>query len=223
MIERAIHEFRSRNSAASRAGFTLLEMLVAVTLLALITALLTGSLRFGARVWETGEQAGEDSRVAAVQRLIFQWLQEAEQMRMPGADRDPLRGTFEGHPAALRFLGVQHGIGLPGGFYLGDLYLREGEDGRSALVLRHRPVRPVAEGLMEIIPETGGEERVFLENVAHIDFAYFGRENVTLAPAWLEDWSGRLDLPLMVRVRLRFAEGDRRQWPDLIVPLATAG
>jgi hypothetical protein len=155
--------------------------------------------------------------------LIFQWLQEAEQMRMPGADGDILRGAFEGHPTALRFLGVQHGIGLPGGFYLNDLYLRDDEDGRRALVLRHRPVRPGPAGLMEIVPETGGEERVLLENIAAIDIAYFGRANVALNPDWLIDWSGRLDLPLMVRLRLRFAEGDRREWADLIVPVATAG
>lgn len=210
--------------APAKGGFTLLEMLVAISLLALIALLATGSLRFGVRVWETGERAGERTRVAAVQRLLFQWLQEAEQMRMPDGEGDPLRGVFEGHSRALRFIGVQRGIGLPGGYYLNEFWLREEADGSHALVLRRRLVQPVERGLIEAAPEAeGGEARVLLEDVAALEIAYFGRETAAAEFAWLESWRSRLDLPPLVRIRLRFPEGDRRDWPELIVPLAMAG
>ncbi|MFP3945092.1 MAG: prepilin-type N-terminal cleavage/methylation domain-containing protein [Alphaproteobacteria bacterium] len=217
------HILRRRRNPCSRAGFTLLEMLVAITLLALIALVLTGALGFGARVWETGERGSERTRVVAVQRLLFQWLQQAEQMRMPGEDDAPLRGVFEGNPLAVRLIGVQPGIGLPGGYYLSEVYLRESEDG-GALVLRRRFVQPVEDGLVDAAPdENTGEERVLLDNVAAVDFAYFGRETAASDPAWLESWGGRLDLPALVRIRLRFEEGDGRDWPELIVPLAMAG
>ena len=42
----------SENSGRN-AGFTLVELLVAITLLALVSAALFGGLRFGARAWES--------------------------------------------------------------------------------------------------------------------------------------------------------------------------
>ncbi len=219
MAERRGHRDRTRLRAV--AGFTLLEMLVAVALLALIAMLLTGALGFGVRVWETAESVDERSRVAAVQRLLFQWLQEAEQTRMLGKDGEDLRGVFEGHASALRFMGVQQGIGLPGGYYLNELYLRE-ED-TPALVLRRRLVQPDRSGLVEAAPEADdGEARVIVDKVAAVEIAYFGRETAASEPEWLDSWSGRLDLPLLVRIRLRFAQSDGRDWPELIVPMALA-
>lgn len=217
------HKTRKHRDHISQAGFTLLEMLVAITLFALITALLTGSLRFGARVWETGERLNTETKVASVQQLLFRWIQEAEQMRMPGADNKILRGAFDGDAAHLRFLGTQHGIGMPGGYYLNDLYIEDnGNDGR-ALMLRRRLVQPGIRGLTEVPPPEAGEKaRVLLDGAVSVQIAYFGREDAGAAPAWIDTWSDRLDLPQLVRVRVRFAKGDRRHWPDLIVPLAFA-
>lgn len=40
-------------------GFTLLELLIAITILGLLATILFGGLRFGTRVWNTGDQALE--------------------------------------------------------------------------------------------------------------------------------------------------------------------
>ncbi|MGZ8995206.1 MAG: prepilin-type N-terminal cleavage/methylation domain-containing protein [Rhodospirillales bacterium] len=41
---------------SSEAGFTLLELLAALTVLAVLMAMMFGGLRFGARVWESGDE-----------------------------------------------------------------------------------------------------------------------------------------------------------------------
>lgn len=52
-----------------------------------------------------------------------------------------------------------------------------------------------------------------------IEIRYLGRS--TFAPeqglVWQSNWTHRADLPLLVRVRVSFADGDPRVWPDLIV------
>ena len=59
-------------------GFTLLELLVAITLLGLLMAALFGGLRLGARVWETGEtRLDASARVQIVQDFLRQRLAEA--------------------------------------------------------------------------------------------------------------------------------------------------
>ncbi len=67
-------------------GFTLLELLVAITLLGLLMAALFGGLRLGARVWETGEtRLDASARVQIVQDFLRQRLAEAAAAGSGGA------------------------------------------------------------------------------------------------------------------------------------------
>src|SRR5437763_14961141 len=60
--------FRQENGEA---GFTLLELLIATTVLAFLSLLLFGGLRFGTRVWEKSETSTtETNRVRAAQLLL---------------------------------------------------------------------------------------------------------------------------------------------------------
>ena len=57
--------------ATGERGFTLLELLISMSLLGLLMLGLFGGLRLGARVWEAGDQQSADRiRVEAVQRFI---------------------------------------------------------------------------------------------------------------------------------------------------------
>ena len=47
---------KGRPEAGSEGGFTLLELLAALTVLAVLMTMMFGGLRFGARVWETGDR-----------------------------------------------------------------------------------------------------------------------------------------------------------------------
>ena len=59
-------------------GFTLVELLVAITLLGLIAVALSGALRFGARVWDVGTERGaQSSRVEAAQNFLRRRIAEA--------------------------------------------------------------------------------------------------------------------------------------------------
>lgn len=61
-----------------------------------------------------------------------------------------------------------------------------------------------------------------IDNVAAIDLAYFGPDRFSPDERWQAFWIQRQQAPALVRLRLRFVAGDRREWPDLIVrPRAT--
>jgi general secretion pathway protein J len=63
------------------------------------------------------------------------------------------------------------------------------------------------------------DRKVLLRGVQAIDLAYFGPSRG--APAWAPQWQDQPFMPQLVRLRLGFAPGDRRRWPDLVVhPLA---
>lgn len=205
--------------ARAGAGFTLLELLVAVTLLGLLMAALFGGLRLGARVWETGEtRLDAAARVQIVQDLIRQRLAQALPLEAVLPEGEDYQALFLGRVDSLRFATLlpEH---LGGGLALIELAIAEapqeradGEE-RADLVLRLRPFEPAE----EVVPETAPEERVLLEDVEAFELAYYGALGPDELPEWWEAWEGQIDLPQLVMMHVRFAEDDPRRWPELVV------
>ncbi|CCQ73352.1 type II secretion system protein J [Magnetospira sp. QH-2] len=81
-------------------GFTLMEMLVSLSVLALIMTLLSGSLHFGARAWEKGRMVlDRDADLRAVHRVLRRMVTETAPEVIPG-DKG-LTFAFSGTPNAL--------------------------------------------------------------------------------------------------------------------------
>jgi general secretion pathway protein J len=198
-------------------GFTLLELLVAITLLGLLMAALFGGLRLGARVWETGEaRLDASARVQVVQDFLRQRLAAAvpfEVVMLAEDGRPEL--AFRGTGDELRFAGVlpDH---LGAGLYLMQLTVAAGgDDGeRRDLVLRWQPLDLEGDS-PEAPPEP--EERVLLAGIETLELAYFGTQDRREAPDWWPEWTQQDVLPGLVRVVLRFPPDDLRHWPELIV------
>lgn len=193
---------RKRPRRGAPPGFTLLELLVATTLLGFVVVGLAGGLRFGARVWEasaarTARHADLDPVFAVLRALV--------------ADGRSLSGGAGGlqlvadPPAAL-------GNPVPH-----DMQLALSPDGR--LLLRWRPHRRGGD------PATAlpFQETELASRLAALEIAYLPRpssERGTAAPPppeWLPLWRDRAKPPGLVRIRLRLPPGDRRSWPELVV------
>jgi general secretion pathway protein J len=201
---------------AGELGFTLLELLVAITLLGLLMAALFGGLRLGARVWETGEtRLDAAARIQIVQDLVRQRLAQALPLEavLP-EEGDGYQALFLGQVDAVRFATLlpDH---LGGELVLMELALAEAAEaeGTTNLVLRLRRFEPDA----EIEPDPAPEERVLLERVESLELAYFGAFRRDELPEWWEAWEGQVALPQLIQLQVRFAEDDPRRWPGLIV------
>ena len=193
-------------------GFTLVELLVGLTLMALLSVLLFGGLRFGVRAWEAGgERIEQASRVEMVQNLLRRQISQAR--RLPQAvDAGPV-APFVGEADSLVFIAplpVHRGIG---GSYLFRLTQRE-TDGRSNLALAWHLYRPelLTGGLAE--PD---EQATLLEDIVGIELAYYGANDQEQPMQWWDAWDGASGMPQLVRLRVEFPPGDRRRWPDLII------
>jgi general secretion pathway protein J len=202
---------------AAEHGFTLLELLAAITLLGLLMAVLFGGLRLGARVWETADQRLDaNTRIQIVQDFVRQRLTQTLPLESLGpnlAEADGFEPLFAGTTEAVRFAGVLP-ENLGAGMYLMELVLADTghADGSGDLVLRWRPFDPYDESGEQVEPE----ERVLIEHVEGLEFAYFGFSDPQQPPAWRQGWERQPELPRLIRLRVRFAENDERQWPELI-------
>jgi len=194
-------------------GFTLIEMLVALALLALLSALLVAGLRLSRNAVLTSETATE--RLLRTERaldLIRRQLQQAEPLPL-AAGVDPPPVAFAGDGASIVFIAPPAAYLARGGEQVTWLVLEHTGAG-ARLVLRFRPLDrasdrwPLAEGGTDL------QSAVLLDDIAGARFSFFGRAAPGADARWLADWRNEPALPDLIRVTVT---GGGEAWPDLVV------
>lgn len=204
----------SQSGSAAQAGFTLVELLVALTLLAMLSVMLFGGLRFGARSWDAvADRSERADRVAASQAFLRRQLSQASPEAGAEGASDEAAG-LRGAPDSLAFTAPWLSSISLGGLYRFELVHGGGEDG--ALILSWSPLQAEAEGL-DSAPDLAGS-RALLEGVSGLELSYYGADDPLSEAVWREDWPADGPPPRLVKVAVSFADG-RQVWPPLIVSL----
>ena len=203
----------SPRNGLDEGGFTLLEMLIAMTLLGLVMAMVFGGLRLGARAWEASDTSATNlARLEAVHGFLRRSL-AASATVLASDDKGKRQILFTGDGERLEFATLLPPYLGIGGFHRLTLAIAgEGKDRR--LTLKSRLYQGADGGTAEA---GDGEETVLMEGIAGIALAYFGALDSDSDPGWHRDWREAATLPELIRVRVHFATDDRRHWPDLIV------
>ncbi len=208
-------------------GFTFIELLVALTLFGLISIVVMGGLRFGTRVWETGEtRAQAAAEVEAVQGILRRYLVQARVPLLVGREAQDV-SLFAGDDESLRFVTlVPSHIGV-GGLYQVRIAKVEGSgDEDASLEMTWRIFRPDDPRALE--EEAGGEvtlaggRRTLLTGVKAVNFAYLQSEGPGFGePEWEESWEE--DVPGAIALGVEFTPGSGRVWPLFVVQTRIAG
>jgi len=192
-------------------GFTLVELVVAMVLLATMLLLLYSGLNFAARSWDSGDAGG---RRVADRRIGENFLRREISELFPMRFKDvTLRFAFEGQKNHLAFVSSRPaGLGQ-GGLSLVALDVRDEGRGSRARNLVMRRAMPDDEQ-KSFAPLDQAEATVLLAGVSEVSFDYFGAENDFTQPAWNDVWSWPARMPELIRVRVRTEDGAQ---PELIV------
>jgi general secretion pathway protein J len=188
-------------------GFTLLEMLVVVTVLGFLIIGLTQGVRTGLTLWEAqSRRVGETAELDAAARILRALLSGIA----PSPSVGPTGGAggleLKGSAASLAFVGdLPTGLGTT---QRADITL---ELSRGRLVLRWTPHRHELSTAAASPPT----ETELVGNVERLDLAYWGTSSSGQETGWQAQWDGPA-IPELIRVRLVFSANDRRRFPDLI-------
>lgn len=147
-----------------QSGFSLLEMLVGLTLLGLISVAVTQSVRTGLRLWQAAESNDAEAEWQQTEWLLEQWMSRALSPREFDVDS---RVVFEASEQSVSFL-VDGEIGRkPAGYSRITLAARENPvcRGKSDFVLIWEDVTAAANFASE-----GRDERTLFECVDTVEF-----------------------------------------------------
>jgi general secretion pathway protein J len=209
---------------AGEAGFTLLELLIATTVLAFLSLLLFGGLQFGTRVWEKTETSTSAmNRVRAAQQILSDELMRVYPFFVSSTVDNYV--DFDGQEQHVTFLAPSNDF--HGAMDRVTIASVPGRDGMS-VVMSTSP---------ELAAVPSGRRRTIIGGLKWFQISYFGPPTAaphtatsataltaraaapaatqSAPPQWTSVWKGQARLPMLIRIRASLT--NKSQWPDLVI------
>ncbi|QGM46213.1 prepilin-type N-terminal cleavage/methylation domain-containing protein [Methylocystis heyeri] len=196
------------------AGFTLLELLLSLALLALLMGSLLSGMQLAQKAFETSRSNQAVGDLEAAATALSDMLSHAYPMMIP----DQKKGQtlfFFGRPDGCMFVGLSEGQTQAGGFFAGEIGLEP--NGSSAdLAVWTQSFRP-AEASQ--IARSSMQKTEAVRGVSFLQLRYFGVMEEGKPPRWSDNWLDAAHLPKLIAVRFTTARFGRPVEIDFTVAL----
>ncbi len=196
-------------------GFTLIEVLIAMTLLSIMVVLLFSSLRICAQSWEQGENKISDvNEVTVVYNFFQQHLSSALPLWDDFSNKEEKTFSFQGKKQSLQFISSFPVSAGRSGMQLFSIEARQ-QYGEQLIEVILTPFFPVSEG-----QEWHEEKVVLLRHVSDFSLSYFAVDE-TGEGSWQDEWLEKDMQPQLVKISIDTENGIF--WPDIVIALKVAG
>ena len=185
---------------AGQAGFTLVELLVALVLLSVITTAILGGIDFSHRVWKTSPEREFRAEIEAAGETLRALLAETIPAVAPGDD-GMARLVFQGGSHDLVAVTLSEGRSQIGGMSLTRLSRETGAAATNVDQIRISSAVFRAGTAFAPLPPDAATSVLF-HDVVSLDLSYFGIVTSGKPPEWQDQWIGRDHLPELVRIRI---------------------
>jgi general secretion pathway protein J len=203
----------NKNLPGHVAGFTLVELLLAITLMSILLGLTYTGLRAATRSSERGEKmlaAGGELRAAHQ----FMRRQLNQMLPLPFAleeGAEETRVVFEGDESHIQYVAPMPGYLGTGGPQVQLVVIANDNDGDVVLQFANALLQEFEqEDLFERDPV------ILLENVSSASFEFLGADEEGESTGWVSRWDQPEILPRAVRLSLEFSEESNLRWPELV-------
>ena len=195
-----------------QSGFTLVELLLAITLMAMLLALAYGGLRAATRATDSGQRLLEETgKLRVTHQFIRRQLNQMQPLPFDlSDDMDETRIVFEGSSRRIQFVAPMPGYLGQGGPQVQYLELVNGDEGLD-LIFSHQLLQGYDPNYM-----IEREPIVLMEGIGGAGFEFLGRDETGELTGWTGTWEFPGALPVAVSLDLDLGEDSRTTWPMLI-------
>jgi general secretion pathway protein J len=190
-------------------GFTLVELLIAMTLFGILMVMLFMGFRIGI---QSSDKVAQSIDKSSALPIVHDFLRTQLAAARPVLQDRPGKTIvwFDGRPDGVEFVGAPPDALSTGGLQRFLIELVKDRDGRQ-IVLRHS----LYQGKQSDPKDPYSEPLVLLTDVDSLQISYFGTDTAARKPQWQNAWHDMAHLPSLIRLRITFADG--RYVPDLDV------
>ena len=225
-------------------GFTLLELLITITILGMVMVILAQASTLSIQTWEKGTASQvTNQQTAVITDLLSQQLRSAYPLRIPitkdDGTQDPSKKllVFDGGTESVAFVTAKPlGIQSRGGLHLVVYYLeREKDSSTSHLIAAYRSVyhRQFYE-----TPFTDTEKTRLLSDVSKLTLEYYDDKTAMWFPEWIiqdptqpaepdpenpPEVLPKTTLPSAVTLHLEHGTNTSPSVSDLLIPIMAKG
>jgi general secretion pathway protein J len=196
-------------------GFTLVELLLAITLLSMLLALAYGGLRAATRASARGQVILQESgRLRMAHQFVRKQLNQAIPLAFAETEgetaQEDVSEVFLGASRSIRFVGPMPGYLGFGGPQVQELNIVNGEEGLE-LVLEHALVQGFEESML-----SQRAPIVLIDHIEYAEFEFQGRDEEGELLSWTNVWVETETMPVAVSLDIKFMEGSYTDWPLLV-------
>jgi general secretion pathway protein J len=191
-------------------GFTLVELLLALTLMGMLLALAYGGLRAATRATDRGQTILEDSsRIRMAHQFVHRQLNQVLPLVFEQSEDGDERSVFQGTADRIRFVAPMPGYLGFGGPQVQELAIVRGED-HLELVLSHALLQGFEEDHLYERPPI-----LLLEDIEAASFSFLRLDENGELAGWSSTWDIPEVLPESIALDIEFIDDVYIHWPQL--------
>ncbi len=204
---------RGARGARRTRGFTLIETMLAITLLAMMIGMIYAALNIGMRAWDTGEARVESAaNWRTTEHFLRRELGQIFPTRWRGVPQAYI--ALDGGAASLKYvtalnLDAARQNGGAAGLQWAELSLVEG----GILQLNRQVFDGQAQNFDGLNNAASGASAFdanppaippvrLMENVRAVEIAYFGADTDLNEPTWRSEWRDLVRLPMLMKLSI---------------------